>query len=57
MVQKLLQVVPKNEDSSDVLAIAIAANNSSSWDHTLKHKTNDNNLSKAIKTGTRKREI
>jgi len=57
MVQKLLQVVPKNEDSSDALAIAIAANNSSSWDHNLTHKTNDNNLSKAIKLALEKEKF
>ena len=56
MVQKLLQVVPKNEDSSDALAIAIAANNFSNWDNALKHKTN-NNLSKAIKLALEKEKL
>ena len=57
MVQKLLKVIPKNEDSSDALAIAIAANNSSNWDHTLKYKSNNNNLTKAIKLALEKDKL
>ena len=56
MVKKLLGVTPKNEDSSDALAIAISVNNFSKMDKVFSKDSNENNLNKAIKSALLKED-
>ena len=44
----MLGVIPKNLDSADALAVAISANNNTTYPNTVINSTN-NNLNKAIK--------
>ena len=48
MIINMLGVIPKNLDSADALAVAISANNNTTYPNTVFNSTN-NNLNKAIK--------